>query len=103
MHTASTDGLDYSLAPDDRTRDAVHTIVSGRKSWKTLKGKGEAVWPPYLEAALVEGRFQHQRSTSTSVPGIVVSTLFVSFSLRSLLLPTVPRVELVLISYLVPF
>lgn len=57
MHSASADGVDYPLAPDDRTRDAVHTIVSGRKSWKTLKGKGEAVWPPYLEAALVEGKF----------------------------------------------
>lgn len=89
MHTASADGLDYSLAPDDRTRDAVHTIVSGRKSWKTLKGKGEAVWPPYLEAALVEGRFRHQRSTSTFIFSTVVSTLFVSSSLWSLLLSIV--------------
>jgi transcriptional enhancer factor len=52
---SAVDDLSYPLACDDRTRDAVNTIVSGRKSWKTLKGKGEAVWPPYLEAALIEG------------------------------------------------
>ncbi|EIM80699.1 uncharacterized protein STEHIDRAFT_142622 [Stereum hirsutum FP-91666 SS1] len=66
MHSASADGVDYPLAPDDRTRDAVHTIVSGRKSWKTLKGKGEAVWPPYLEAALVEALDRYRPETSRS-------------------------------------
>ena len=55
VRMSAVDDLSYPLVGDDRTRDAVHTIVSGRKSWKTLKGKGEAVWPPYLEAALVEG------------------------------------------------
>lgn len=61
----SVDDLSYPLACDDRTRDAVRTIVSGRKSWKTLKGKGEAVWPPYLEAALVEGNL-HASSSDTA-------------------------------------
>ncbi|TFK19429.1 hypothetical protein FA15DRAFT_724459 [Coprinopsis marcescibilis] len=37
-----------------RTQDVVHSIVKGRKSWKTLRG-GEVVWPPELEAALIEG------------------------------------------------
>jgi len=55
VRMTAVDDLSYPLACDDRTRDAVNTIVSGRKSWKTLKGKGEAVWPPYLEAALIEG------------------------------------------------
>jgi hypothetical protein len=55
VRMSAVDDLSYPLACDDRTRDAVNTIVSGRKSWKTLKGKGEAVWPPYLEAALIEG------------------------------------------------
>ncbi|TFY57322.1 hypothetical protein EVG20_g8597 [Dentipellis fragilis] len=58
VRMSAVDDLSYPLACDDRTRDAVNTIVSGRKSWKTLKGKGEAVWPPYLEAALVEGRLR---------------------------------------------
>ena len=53
--SGSVDDLSYPLACDDRTRDAVRTIVSGRKSRKTLKGKSKAVWPPNLEAALVEG------------------------------------------------
>lgn len=38
-----------------RTQDIFQTIVKGRKSWKTLRGNGEAVWPPELEAALLEG------------------------------------------------
>jgi hypothetical protein len=58
VRMSAVDDLSYPLACDDRTRDAVNTIVSGRKSWKTLKGKGEAVWPPYLEAALIEGPLQ---------------------------------------------
>jgi hypothetical protein len=36
------------------TQDVFQTIVKGRKSWKTLRG-GEIVWPPELEAALLEG------------------------------------------------
>ncbi|KAK0203174.1 hypothetical protein DFS33DRAFT_965440 [Desarmillaria ectypa] len=31
------------------------TIITGRKSWKTMKDQqNEAVWPPYIEAALLE-------------------------------------------------
>ena len=36
------------------TQGVFQSIVQGRKSWKTLKG-GEIVWPPDLEAALIEG------------------------------------------------
>ena len=36
------------------TKDVFREVVKGRKSWKTLKG-GEMVWPPELEAALLEG------------------------------------------------
>lgn len=39
-----------------RTQDVFQSIVKGRKSWKTLRG-GEVVWPPELEAALIEGQF----------------------------------------------
>ncbi|KAI0302304.1 hypothetical protein B0F90DRAFT_1627551 [Multifurca ochricompacta] len=63
---SAVDDLSYPLACDDRTRDAVNTIVSGRKSWKTLKGKGEAVWPPYLEAALIEALDKYRPETSRS-------------------------------------
>jgi transcriptional enhancer factor len=39
---------------NSRTHDVFQSIVKGRKSWKTLRG-GEIVWPPELEAALLEG------------------------------------------------
>jgi hypothetical protein len=29
-------------------------VVTGRRTWKNLKGKNEAVWPPYIEAILIE-------------------------------------------------
>lgn len=45
--------VNYSLQ-NPRTEDVFQSIVKGRKSWKTLKG-GEVVWPPELEAALIEG------------------------------------------------
>jgi transcriptional enhancer factor len=46
---------DMGIALDNsRTQDVVQSIVSNRKSWKTLRG-GEMVWPPELEAALIEG------------------------------------------------
>ncbi|KAF9783865.1 hypothetical protein BJ322DRAFT_979200, partial [Thelephora terrestris] len=38
------------------------SVITGRKSWKTLKGKTEAVWPPYLEVALFEGLSRYQPS-----------------------------------------
>ncbi|KAI9508378.1 hypothetical protein F5148DRAFT_915639 [Russula earlei] len=66
VRMSAVDDLSYPLACDDRTRDAVNTIVSGRKSWKTLKGKGEAVWPPYLEAALIEALDKYRPETSRS-------------------------------------
>ncbi|KAF8990879.1 hypothetical protein BDQ17DRAFT_1371444 [Cyathus striatus] len=36
------------------TKDVFQSAVKGRKFWKTL-GHGGAVWPPELEAALIEG------------------------------------------------
>ena len=46
----------YKCPPlhNPRTHDVLKSIVKGRKSWKTLRG-GEIVWPPELEAALLEG------------------------------------------------
>ena len=38
--------------------NAMQTLLTSRKTWKTMKGKEEVVWPPYIEAALVEGEFQ---------------------------------------------
>lgn len=37
--------------------DVADTIVRARKSWKTVKGRSEPVWPPHLEKALVQGEY----------------------------------------------
>ena len=37
------------------SEEILHAILSTRKSWKTLKGQAEAVWPPYLEATMLKG------------------------------------------------
>ena len=39
------------------TIHAVNTLVGSRRSWKTMPQGKEPVWPPQLEAALVEGAF----------------------------------------------
>ena len=57
VRISSADDFSSSYSPSysSGTSDAVQSIVTSRKCWKTIKGKGEVVWPPYLEAALVEG------------------------------------------------
>lgn len=57
VRVSSTEDVSYSLPSTGSagTNDVIQTIVTGRKCWKTIKGKGEVVWPPYLEAALIEG------------------------------------------------
>ena len=52
---STVDGLSYTPSAQERSRDAAQIAATGRRSWKTLKGTGEAVWPPQLEAALIEG------------------------------------------------
>ena len=48
----------------DAARDAIQAILSGRKSWKPLRGTEEAVWSPQLEAALIAGLDQYLPETS---------------------------------------
>lgn len=52
----------HVLSPGDKSYPHCHSVITGRKSWKTLKGKTEAVWPPYLEVALFEGLSRYQPS-----------------------------------------
>lgn len=59
IHISSADDLSYSVSASSGINDTIQTIVTGRKCWKTMKGKGEVVWPPYLEGALVEGEPPH--------------------------------------------
>jgi transcriptional enhancer factor len=51
----SADSFTCPPLKNPATRDVFQSIVKGRKSWKSLKG-GEIVWPPELEAALIEGK-----------------------------------------------
>ena len=76
--STTVDELSYTPSQEEKTRDAEQIVATGRKSWKTLRGKGEAVWPPILlvfflalksnsswivlivfirEAALIEGAY----------------------------------------------
>jgi transcriptional enhancer factor len=51
----STESFQCLPLKNSATQDVFQSIVKGRKSWKSLKG-GEIVWPPELEAALIEGK-----------------------------------------------
>jgi len=51
---STLDSFKCSPLQNPRTQDVFQSIVKGRKSWKTIRG-GEVVWPPELEAALIEG------------------------------------------------
>ena len=47
-----------NVSPANASTDAaVKSILNSRKCWRSLKGKEEPVWPPNLEAALIEGLF----------------------------------------------
>ncbi|KAG8220469.1 hypothetical protein J3R82DRAFT_3164 [Butyriboletus roseoflavus] len=39
-------------------------MLKGRKSWKTLKGQSEAVWPPYLEATMLKALQEYEPDDS---------------------------------------
>ncbi|TCD65389.1 hypothetical protein EIP91_002722 [Steccherinum ochraceum] len=61
VRVSSTEDLSYNIPTGTGgTKDVIQTIVTGRKCWKTMKGRGEVVWPPHLEAALVEGLEQYR-------------------------------------------
>ncbi|KAI1786632.1 hypothetical protein LXA43DRAFT_50301 [Ganoderma leucocontextum] len=60
IHISSADNLSYSVSASSGIKDTIQTIVTGRKCWKTTKGGREVVWPPDLEAALVEGLEKYQ-------------------------------------------
>ncbi|KAG5653123.1 hypothetical protein H0H81_002190 [Sphagnurus paluster] len=60
--TSLPDSFDL-VSSSTRTKEVFNSIVKGRKSWKTLRG-GEIVWPPELEAALLEGLESYQPDDS---------------------------------------
>ncbi|KAJ3535353.1 hypothetical protein NMY22_g6529 [Coprinellus aureogranulatus] len=46
--------LSYTPSEEQKSRDIAQMQATGRRCWKTLNGKAEAVWGPELEAALIE-------------------------------------------------
>ncbi|TFK23205.1 hypothetical protein FA15DRAFT_745860 [Coprinopsis marcescibilis] len=61
VHIASTSPTQYS---------PVHKHKTGRKTWKSLKEKKEAVWPDFLEEALLEA-LERYRPTSSKDPRLL--------------------------------
>lgn len=60
--TGSSPDQDYLDRVSDSTKSeavVADTILRSRKSWKTVKGRAEPVWPPELEKALIQGVFLH--------------------------------------------
>jgi hypothetical protein len=55
MGTTTAHDSTSGRAANAKTQDVFQTIVKSRKSYKMLKGAAEAVWPPYLEEALLKG------------------------------------------------
>ena len=57
--TSVTD-FSYSPSEEEKTRNAAQIAATGRRNWKTLRGKGEAVWPPhlYVESVLFDDEEQ---------------------------------------------
>ncbi|EAU83076.1 hypothetical protein CC1G_11160 [Coprinopsis cinerea okayama7 len=58
---STVDDLSYSPSEGQKNRDAAQIAATGRRSWKTLKGKPEAVWPPALEGALIEALEEYRK------------------------------------------
>ncbi|EDR01694.1 uncharacterized protein LACBIDRAFT_333124 [Laccaria bicolor S238N-H82] len=56
INMSTVDDLSYTPSEDEKYRDAAQIAATGRRSWKTLRGKGEAVWPPNLSGGCSDRR-----------------------------------------------
>ncbi|KAF6751211.1 hypothetical protein DFP72DRAFT_1138311, partial [Ephemerocybe angulata] len=59
---STVEDLSYTPSQVQRCRDLAQMKATGRRSYKTLKGKAEAVWGPELEAVLINALEQYQYS-----------------------------------------
>ncbi|KAG5642158.1 hypothetical protein DXG03_003542 [Asterophora parasitica] len=69
LSTSFIGDLGYE-APTNQVAGMAHTLVTGRKTWKTSKGKNEAVWPAHIEAALFDA-LEKYRPTSSGDPRLL--------------------------------
>ncbi|GLB43221.1 putative TEA/ATTS domain family protein [Lyophyllum shimeji] len=63
--TSFVGDLSYQ-APASQVAGLAHTFVTGRKTWKTCKGKNEAVWPAHIEAALFDALEKYRPASSVT-------------------------------------
>ncbi|KAG5637095.1 hypothetical protein H0H81_005778 [Sphagnurus paluster] len=63
LNTSFVGDLGYQ-APTSQVAGMEHTLVTGRKTWKTSKGKNEAVWPSHIEAALFDALEKYRPASS---------------------------------------
>ncbi|KAG2142465.1 hypothetical protein DEU56DRAFT_911151 [Suillus clintonianus] len=54
-------------SPNQNTDEIIRTIMKVRKSWKTLKGNKEPVWPPNLEATMLKGLQEYEPIRSREI------------------------------------
>lgn len=66
MYSPSS-SFDHCEDDDFKTQHMIQRHKTGRKSWKSLKEKKEAVWPEYLEEALLEGKRDARAYQSTKL------------------------------------
>ncbi|KAI0365838.1 hypothetical protein BV20DRAFT_982315 [Pilatotrama ljubarskyi] len=55
---------------DPSCSKAIQSILAGRKCYRVSKDKNEVVWPPHLEAALMEGLSKYTPAESRSPRGL---------------------------------
>lgn len=48
------------ISSSQSMEDILRTILNVRRSWKTLKGNTEPVWPPYLEVTMLKGLHEYK-------------------------------------------
>lgn len=44
----TVDDISYCPSEEETIRNAEQIVITGRRNWKLMKGKKEAVWPPNL-------------------------------------------------------
>lgn len=66
VHVSSINNVSYDVVSTSEADGAVKTILDERRCWRQMKGRDEVVWPPELEAALIEGPFDHTAIDSVS-------------------------------------
>ncbi|OCH88142.1 hypothetical protein OBBRIDRAFT_805572 [Obba rivulosa] len=70
VRVSSVSDVSYDQATASGSGEAVNTILSERKCWRVMRDKDEVVWPPPLEAALIEGLENYVPAESKSARGL---------------------------------